>query len=495
MAARYAEDLPGKHGPTGPPPPDRRAAAAWGITAQPLDLAVTGIACRLPGATDPAAFWALLSEGRRAITAIPEDRWATTKFDRPRPGAHKGGAEEDAEASSARAAPGMAYSRAAGVLEDLWGFDAGFFGISAREAAQMDPQQRLVLELAWEAVEDACFAGGGFRRDPADPSGPGRTGVYVGAAAMDHALRFAADTGAIDSPFMTGNTLSIIANRVSHFFDFRGPSMVIDTACASSLTALHVAAGALARGEIDTAVVAGVNVLLQPHNFVGFCAAEMLSPSGRCRPFAEGADGYVRGEGAVVLVLRRRADTLSAGQPVQAVLCASGIGTDGHKAGLTRPATAAQAALIEAVHTAAGLEHGQLAFAEAHGTGTPTGDPVEAEALARALGAVRWAAGLGPLPIGSVKGNIGHLEPAAGLAGVLKAILALGEGTLPASLGAETVSPKIAALESLCVARAALPLALQEAAEREPPAACVSSFGFGGANAHLVLRAASAAER
>ncbi|MEL7346925.1 MAG: type I polyketide synthase, partial [Pseudomonadota bacterium] len=413
----------------------------------------------------------MLWAGDDAIGVIPEDRWAAVTFDGTPP------------------ASGRSYTRAAGVLDNIWDFDAAFFGISAREAAQMDPQQRLMLELAWEALEDAGLPGGAYRRDPDDQSGPGRTGVYIGAASMDHAQRFASDAAGIDSPFMTGNTLSIIANRISHFFDFQGPSLTIDTACASSMTALHLAAGALERGEIDTAVVGGVNLLLQPFNFVGFSRAGMLSPSGRCRPFDAAADGYVRGEGGVVIVLRRLDAALGGGEPVQAVLAASGIGTDGHKVGLTRPAVAAQASLIAAVHEAAALAPGALAFVEAHGTGTPTGDPVEAAAIATALGPERE--GLAPLPIGSIKGAIGHLEPAAGLAGLLKAVLSLREGKLPASPHVNTVNPAVAAEEAVTVALANAPLMH---ATGTVPAAGVSSFGFGGANAHVVLRAPAPGE-
>ncbi|MEM9761781.1 MAG: type I polyketide synthase [Pseudomonadota bacterium] len=432
-------------------------------------LAITALACRLPGAPDVAAFWKLLREERHAIGRLPEDRWSSAKFLRP------GGP-----------ARGRTYTNAAGVIDDLWDFDAGFFGISPREAAQMDPQQRMMLEVAWRAVEAALPLGGPLHA-PGRPGGFGRTGVYVGASTMDHAQRFATDIASIDSPFMTGNTLSIISNRISQSFGYDGPSLTVDTACASGLTALHLAAEALRSGEIDTAVVGAVNALLQPWNFVGFSQAAMLSPRGLCRAFDADADGYVRAEGAVALVLRRLEDAEAGGEPLRGVLRASGISSDGLKRGLSRPETAGQAALLRRVHAEAGLPPERLAFIEAHGTGTAVGDPVEAAAIAGALGDARCAAGLDPLPIGSAKSNVGHLEPAAGLVGLLKATLALEHGILPPTLHVARVNPEVARHEALVVARESQTLGAR--ADGAPHAAGVSAFGFGGANAHAVLEA------
>ncbi|MEL6768287.1 MAG: beta-ketoacyl synthase N-terminal-like domain-containing protein, partial [Pseudomonadota bacterium] len=434
-------------------------------------LAITAIACRLPGAPDTEAFWDLLAAGRHAIGRLPEDRWSSAKFLR------KGGP-----------ARGRTYTNAAGVIDDLWDFDAGFFGLSPREAAQMDPQQRMMLEVAWQAVEAALPLGGALGA-PGRPGGFGRTGVYVGASTMDHAQRFATDIASIDTPFMTGNTLSIISNRLSQTFGFEGPSLTVDTACASGLTALHLAAEALRSGEIDTAVVGAVNALLQPWNFVGFSQATMLSPSGLCRAFDAGADGYVRAEGAVALVLRRHRDAVAGGEPLRGVLRASGTSADGLKPGLSRPDAGGQAALLARVHAAAGLPADRLAFLEAHGTGTPVGDPVEAAAIISALGGAREAAGLAPLPIGSAKSNVGHLEPAAGLVGVLKALMALERGYLPPTLHVDRVNPAVDRFEGLAVAQEAR--ALPPRADGAPHAAGVSAFGFGGANAHVVLEAAS----
>ncbi|MEM7527884.1 MAG: type I polyketide synthase [Pseudomonadota bacterium] len=434
-------------------------------------LAITSLACRLPGAPDIDAFWRLLIEGRDAITAVPEDRWSAIAFDRP-------------------GAPmrGRAYTRAAGVIDELWEFDAAHFGISPREAEQMDPQQRMMLEIGWQALEQALPLGGALGSMGA-LGGLGRVGVYVGASTMDHAQRFASDIASIDTPFMTGNTLSVIANRLSHVFGFEGPSLTVDTACASSLTALHLAAEALRRGEIDAAIVGGVNALLQPWPFVGFSQATMLSPTGLCRSFDASADGYVRGEGAVALVLRRLEDAEAGGEPVKAVLIGTGIGSDGRKAGLSRPDATRQAALIRQVHRRAGLPAAALSFVEAHGTGTPVGDPVEAEALASVFGPARAGAGAPPLPIGSAKSNVGHLEPAAGLVGVAKTVLSLMHEVLPATLHVASVNPEVERHAALAVARCAVPLACDA---DTPAAAAVSAFGFGGANAHAVLRAAPA---
>ncbi|MEM6972942.1 MAG: SDR family NAD(P)-dependent oxidoreductase [Pseudomonadota bacterium] len=442
-----------------------------------LDLAIVGRACRLPDAPDVARFWRLLRSGRSAIGTVPQDRWASGKF------SHQAGAEQ---AETGATPAGHSYTQAAGILDDLWDFDAARFGIAPREASQMDPQQRIALELADTALAEAGLSRAGQREGL-------QMGVWVGASAMDHAQRFAGDIEAIDSPFMTGNTLSIIANRIAHAFDARGPSLTVDTACASGLTALHMAAAALDRGAVDVAVVVAVNALLQPWNFVGFSRARMLSPTGRCRPFAAGADGYVRAEGGVAFVLIRREEAEAAQRPVHGRIRGSGIGTDGWTPGLTRPSADAQAALIAAVHGKAAQSGGpvpsDLAFVEAHGTGTPTGDPIEVEALSRALGAARAAAGLGPLPVGSAKSNIGHLEPAAGLVGLLKATLALEERWLPPTLGAGRLMGALTEVAGIEVARRG------QTVTGTTPTAAVSAFGFGGANAHVLIQASTASSR
>ncbi|WP_234455288.1 type I polyketide synthase [Thermohalobaculum xanthum] len=430
-----------------------------------VEIAISGLACRLPGASDPAEFWRLLSEERVSIAPIPPDRWNARRFLHPD-----------------RRMAGRSYTMSAGLIDGIWEFDPGFFGISAREAAQMDPQQRILLEVAYEAIDAACLK--------PEILSEGRTGVYVGASSMDHSQRFAADPAAIGAQFMTGNTLSILSNRISHAFDLKGPSYTVDTACSSSFYALDHAVRALADGEIDTAIVGGVNAILQPYNFVGFSRASMLSPTGLCRAFDAAADGYVRAEGAVALVLRRLESARAEGEPVRAVLMGTGVNSDGRTMGLALPSGERQAALLETVYRRLGIEPDRLAFIEAHGTGTPVGDPIEAHAIGKVLGKGRAR----PLPIGSAKSNVGHLEPASGLVGLIKAALALENGTVPRSLHVEQVNPHIPLDDlGLQVATEALPVPPHP--DGAPWVAGINNFGFGGANAHAVLREALPAER
>ena len=417
-------------------------------------VAIVGAACRLPGAPDEAAFWRLIDGGACAVADVPAGRWSTARYLHPR-----------------RDEPGFSTSFAGGYMADPMGFDPGVFSISPREAAEMDPQQRLLLEAVWSALEDGGIA-------PSTLAG-GNVGVYVGASGLDYGALQVADLGAIDSHFMTGNTLSVLANRISYIFDLRGPSFTVDTACSSSLVAFAQAQAAIASGQIDTAIVAGVNLLLSPFPFIGFSRAGMLSPSGLCHSFGAGADGYVRGEGVVAMVVTRLETAIARHLPVRAVAVASGVNSDGRTSGIALPATEGQRRLLEQIYGAGGIDPARLAFVEAHGTGTSVGDPAEATALGQALGQHRDA----PLPIGSVKSNIGHLEPASGLAGLLKAVLALEHRRLPASLHAAEVNPAID-FAALNLHLATTPVAL--------PAnglwlAGVSSFGFGGTNAHVVL--------
>ncbi|HKU98833.1 MAG TPA: SDR family NAD(P)-dependent oxidoreductase [Vineibacter sp.] len=421
-------------------------------------VAVIGYALRVPGASDRQAFWRLLSEGRCAVTRVPADRFPLNTFYHPRAGAD---------------IPGRSYTFAAGVLDDVWSFDPAVFGISPREAAQMDPQQRHLLQVVYEAVEHA-----GLR--PSQLAGS-RTGVYVGASSSDYATRFMFDPSAVDVHMMTGNTLSIISNRLSYCFDLRGPSFTVDTACSSSLVAMHVALDAIREGKIDTAIVGGVNLLLSPFSFVGFSRASMLSPSGLCKAFDASGDGYVRAEGALALVLRAADAAERNGDRVHAMVVGSGINQDGRTTGLSLPSSDAQAALLEQVYRDNGIAADDLAFIEAHGTGTRVGDPAEAEALGTILGQKRTAA----LPIGSVKTNIGHLEPGSGLAGVIKSIMALNEGVLPPSLHFNEPNPDIR-FEELNLTVAAQPTKLPKV--KGLRYAGINSFGFGGSNAHVVLR-------
>ena len=424
------------------------------------DVAILGQACRLPGAPDVEAFWRLLREGRCAVTQKPNDRWRSERFLHPR-----------------RSEPGFSYTFAGGYIEDPFGFDPSVFGISPREAEQIDPQQRLLLEVVWEALEDAGLPPSSLAGEP--------VGVYVGASNVDYQGAASFDPAVIESHFMTGNTLSIISNRISYIFDWRGPSFTVDSACSSSFVALAQAVAAIDAGLIDTAVVAGVNLLLSPAPFIGFSRASMLSLSGLCRPFSAEADGYVRAEGAIALVIRRLDTALESGNRVRAVVAATALNSDGRTTGISLPSIDGQRGLLEATYDRLGLDPDELAFVEAHGTGTPVGDPVEAHAIGEALGIARHV----PLTVGSVKSNIGHLEPASGLAGLLKATLSLERGVYPRTLHLATPNPQIR-FEELNLAPAHRDLVFGE----DMCFAGICNYGFGGTNGHAVVRRPTRAE-
>src|SRR5215831_1791093 len=417
-------------------------------------IAIVGASCRFPGADDLDGFWRLLKSAGDAISEVDDGRWSTRFYYHPN-----------------RGEPGKSYTWAAGLINAVDLFEPAFFGVSPREAAQMDPQQRILLELVWHALEDA-------RIPPSKMSGSS-VGVYIGASATDYSDLRLGDPAGADSYFMTGSTLSILANRISYVFDLRGPSLTVDTACSSSLVALHHACEAIRGQRIESAVVGGVNLLLAPYPFIGFSRASMLSRRGRCFAFDERADGYVRGEGGAVVILKPLSDAIADNDPIRAVIRASGVNSDGRTVGLSLPSESAQAALLRSLYDRAGIGSDALAFFEMHGTGTPAGDPIEAAAVGHSLGKNRSI----PLPIGSVKTNIGHLEPASGMAGLLKAALALDYNIIPPTIHCEQPNPKIPfeALK-LRLVREAEPMT---AAER--PYAGVNSFGFGGTNAHVVL--------
>ena len=377
-------------------------------------IAIVGASCRFPGAPSLEAFWELLVSGTDAISEVDAGRWSTRFYYHPTYGE-----------------PGKSYTWSAGLIPDVDLFEPAFFGISPREAAQMDPQQRVLLELVWHATEDAGI--------PASRLAGSATGVYIGGSSTDYRDLRLGDPASSNSYSMTGGTLSILANRISYVFDLRGPSLTIDTACSSSLVALHHACEAIRDGRIETAIVGGINLLLSPYPFLGFCRASMLSRRGRCFAFDERADGYVRAEGGGVVILKKLARALADGDRVRAVVLGTGINSDGRTIGLSMPSEAAQGALISTVCERAGITPDDLAFFEMHGTGTPAGDPIEAAAVGHTLGQNRREA----LPIGSVKSNIGHLEPASGMAGLIKAALALERGLTPPSLHCETPNPRI----------------------------------------------------
>jgi len=419
------------------------------------NIDILGYSTRLPGAKDSAEFWSLLKNGECAVTSVSKDRWPLARFGHP-----------------TQSTSGKTYTWAAGQLEDVWGFDPAFFGISPREAVQMDPQQRLLLQLVWEALEHANIR-------PSDLAGS-TTGVYVGASSLDYHHRFLVDPAMADMQFMTGNTLSIVSNRISYIYDLRGPSFTVDTACSSSIVALHEAVSAIESGQIDTAIVCGVSLLLSPFAFVGFSRATMLSPTGLCQAFDANGDGYVRSEGGAVLILRAARAGLPEGTQSHGKLLATGINADGRTVGLSLPSPYAQADLLREIYEGLEIDTSTLAFVEAHGTGTRVGDPAEADALGRVIGQKRSDV----LPIGSVKTNVGHLEPVSGLVGLLKSVMALREDLLPKSLHFRTPNPDIPFEElNLQVAGEALPL---ERADTRRLAG-INSFGFGGTNAHAVI--------
>ncbi|KAF0137716.1 MAG: beta-ketoacyl synthase [Xanthobacteraceae bacterium] len=420
------------------------------------EVAIVGYAARLPGARTTDAFWSLLRDSRCSVGTISADRFPTEAYYHPSPNQ-----------------PGKSYTFAAGLIDDVWGFDAGAFGMSPREVKQVDPQQRHLLEVTHDALAHAGIK-------PAALSGS-HTGVYIGASSVDHGARFFADPSAADVHMMTGNTLSVISNRLSYNFNLHGPSFTVDTACSSSLVALSLAVDAIQQGKVDTAIVGGVNLLLSPFSFIGFSRASMLSPTGLCRPFDAAADGYVRAEGVIVFVLRSMAAARHDRNQVHAAILGAGIGQDGRTTGLSLPSADAQRTILEQVYSEAGVAAEDLSFVEAHGTGTRVGDPIEADALGKALGQKRTQ----PLPIGSVKSNIGHLEPASGLAGVLKTVLALTKGVVPATLHQQVPNADIPFDElNLRV----LDRAWRLPERRAPHLAGVNSFGFGGTNAHVILR-------
>ncbi|WP_176947115.1 type I polyketide synthase [Lentzea fradiae] len=419
-------------------------------------VAVVGLSCRLPGAADPDAFWDLLVGGGNAVTETPSGRW-------------------DAEALFAEdlSLPGRANSRWGGYLDEVDRFDAAFFGISPREATAMDPQQRLALELAWEALEHSGLVPATFRDRPA--------GVFMGAFGSDYATltqRLGAE--GIGHHTVTGLSRGLIANRVSYALGLRGPSFTVDSAQSSALVAVHLAAQSIRNGECEIALAGGVHLNLAPESTVGAAKFGGLSPDGRCHTFDLRANGYVRGEGGGVVVLKPLARALEDGDDVLCVIRGSAVNNDGASDGLTTPDARAQAEVLRAAYRAADIDPRQVQYVELHGTGTKVGDPVEAAALGEVLGAGRTAADA--VRVGSVKTNIGHLEGAAGIAGLLKTVLSISRGTIPPSLHFAEPNPAIALDE--------LGIRVQVAATgwtAEPRLAGVSSFGMGGANCHVVL--------
>ncbi len=428
------------------------------MTMQKERIAIIGVGCRFPGGVNSTdSLWKFLTDGREGVCDVPVDRWNVERYYDPEPGV-----------------TGKSIVQRGGFIDGIDQFDPQFFGISPREAPYVDPQHRLLLETAWEAIEDAGLV--------LDFDRGTDLGVFVGISHNDY-------QGMQSNPFdhfgisphtPTGSAHSIAANRISYCLNLRGPSVAMDTACSSALTALHMACEHIWTGRGDAALAGGVTVMITPGGFIGFSQAGMLSPEGRCAAFDASASGFVRGEGAGMVLLKRLSQAIADGDPIQGVILGTAINQDGHTNGISLPSPEAQTRLVRDACKDAGIAPEEIGFVEAHGTGTAVGDPIEAHALADALCANRSA----PLPIGSIKTNLGHLETAAGVAGLLKAMLVLQHGQIPPSLHFKTPSPHIDFEK----------LKLRVPTEMEPfpdgngeRMAGINSFGFGGANAHVIL--------
>ncbi|MEY8018236.1 type I polyketide synthase [Mycobacterium servetii] len=436
------------------------------MTGSPYDrgghepLAIVGIGCRFPGGSDSAeSYWRLLCSETDATCVVPETRWNAARYHDPNP-----------------AKVGKIVTSRGGFLRHIDQFDAQFFGISPREAHSLDPQQRLLLQVTWEALEDAGI--------PADTLAGTDVGVFVGGFTLDYQLlqnqgrtsryRFKPHSA-------TGMMMTMLANRISYAFDLRGPSMTIDTACSSSLVAVHLAAQSIWNGESQVALAGGVNVMIGPNTAIAESKSGFLSPDGRSKAFDDSADGYARGEGGAIVVIKPLGQALRDGDEIYAQILGTAVSQDGHTDSITVPSEKAQEAAIRRALRQAGVRPAQVGYVEAHGTGTPVGDPIEMRALAGALSADRPAAK--PLLIGSVKTNIGHLEAAAGVAGLIKAALVVKHGHIPANLHLRTPTRHVR-LEDLKIDVPAAGRPFPDCGRR---VVGVNSFGFGGTNAHVVL--------
>ncbi|MEF3366289.1 type I polyketide synthase [Methylocystis sp. 9N] len=425
-------------------------------------IAIIGIGCRFPGgANSPDAYWNLLVSGQPAIREVPNDRWSLDRFYNENP-----------------EKPNKIYTRKGGFLDEaVHRFDAAFFNISPREAVHVDPQQRLLMEVAWESMEDAGVV-------PETLAGS-ETGVYIGGFTLDSMLDQLSPLNRenISMHSGTGALMTLLSNRLSYFFDFRGPSLSVDTACSSSLVAVHLACQDIWRGHASMALAGGVNVMLRPEYPMIMGKGHFLAPDGYCKSFDERANGYSRGEGAGVVLLKPYAAAVRDGDHIYATIRGTGVNQDGRTDGITMPSAVAQEALIRRVYAQSGVPFSNVRYVEAHGTGTPVGDPIEAGVLGRTIGAGRDADEA--CLIGSAKSTIGHLEAAAGVAGLIKAALCLDRGAVPPQANLQNPNPKIP-FQELGIR---LATSLEPLSEEDQEVYCgVNSFGFGGTNAHVVLQ-------
>lgn len=428
--------------------------------AQSEPIAIIGMGCRFPGgANNPELFWQLLQHGVDATTEVPGDRWNV-----------------DAYYDSNPENSGKMYTRRGGFLNvGVDKFDAQFFGLTPREVMSMDPQQRLLLEVSWEALEAAGQA--------SEQLAKSKTGVFVGASTNDYSQLTLQDPNNIDVYAVTGNTYSILAGRLSYFLGIHGPTLAVDTACSSSLVAIHLASQSLRNQECSLALAGGVNLMLSPQVYIFLSKMRALSPDGRCKTFDAAADGYGRGEGCGVIVLKRLSDAVADGDNILALLRGSAINHDGHSSGLTVPNGTAQQQVIRSALANAKTQPSEINYIEVHGTGTSLGDPIEVNMLGAVLGKERSETN--PLLIGSVKTNIGHLEAAAGVAGIIKVVLAMQQGEIPPHLHLQQINPHISLEKNnLQIPRERTPWSSQNSQRR---LAGVSSFGMSGTNAHVIL--------
>ncbi|QDT06972.1 Phenolphthiocerol synthesis polyketide synthase type I Pks15/1 [Rubripirellula lacrimiformis] len=445
-----------------------RVAAQPPQSGRSQDVAIVGMGCRFPGAASIDQYWDLIESGREAIGPVPGDRWDSERFFDP-----------------TGRSPGKMSVNAMGAIDDVDQFDAAFFGITPREASRMDPQQRLLLEVTWETFENAGI--------PIESMAGSKTGVFIGIGGTDYSkipARYPNYFDHVDAHIGTGNALSIAAGRISYLFDFQGPSYIVDTACSSALVAIHNAVVTLATGQCDAAVAGGVNLILSPETTIAFSKARMLSPDGHCRPFDDSANGYVRGEGCGVVLLKRLSDAQRDGDPILGVIRGSAVNQDGRTSGITAPSGPAQTRVIRDALQQANLNINDISYVEAHGTGTPLGDPIELMALSEVFAS--RDPNLPAVRVGSVKANIGHTETASGIAGLIKVLLMFQQRRIPGQVNFHNLNTNVRFNRTeIQIADTTTPWDLPSGM---PTVAGVSSFGFGGTNAHLIVQAAAKSE-
>ncbi|MEL6553183.1 MAG: type I polyketide synthase [Cyanobacteria bacterium J06621_11] len=424
-------------------------------------IAIIGIGCRFPGANSPDAFWQLLETGQQAIREIPNNRWEPDHFYHPDP-----------------ATAGKTTARKGGFIDDVSGFDAAFFGISPQEARHIDPQQRLFLEVAWEALENAAI--------PPLSLGGSHTGVFTGLCTIDYHRLLYKDFGCIGPHSGTGTTMSITANRLSYLLNLRGPSMAVDAACSSSLISAHLACQSLRAKESNLCIVGGVNLILSPDSMISSSQTGLLSTKGECRPFDANADGYVRGEGCGVVILKRLLDAVADRDPILAIIKGSATNQDGLSNSLTAPNGLAQQALLQRALATSGITPEEIDYIEAHAVGTLLGDAIEFKALKKIFATEKRSQ---PCILGSVKSNIGHLEAASGIAALIKVVLSLQHEKIPPQLNFDQANTYVNLVSNQFeIATGGKDwLSQKNTQKQQPRTAGVSTFGFGGSNAHLVV--------